>query len=250
MRQKQHKIHWLHREVDELVRTGAGNIFQLMRNLVHAVLHNLFAGTEAVVVGNLAWLPESDTSNPLSKLLRPAFQHKRIRALLGANLAGAMIVVGSVTVPAGAMETYPEAEISVLPENSIVITTEERFQNPVELLGVSQGYNSFHKGIDLRASLGSQVAPIAKGKVKEVIRDRFGYGLHVILEHEGGFSSLYAHLGKVMVKEGDELTIDSNIGTIGLTGWTTGPHLHLEVYQEGKLINPLWVVPVNQTRNS
>ena len=81
-------------------------------------------------------------------------------------------------------------------------------------------------------------------RVVEVEMGKFGYGHFVVVEHEGNLSSLYAHLGNVMVKVNDEVSQETILGTVGLTGWTTGPHLHLEVYEQGKAFNPNLVVPL------
>lgn len=210
---------------------------------VHEVLHNICAGIEVAGESLVQLLPETRTSNPLSKLLRPVMEHKRIRAIFGANLAGAMILVGSVST-ASIEGMNQEPELVALPENQVVIATEERFQLPVELIGVSQGYGRFHPGVDMRASLKSQVLAVSKGTVKETEKSRWGYGHQVVVEHPGNLTSRYAHLDQIEVKVGDEVGLDTVIGTIGLTGWTSGPHLHLEIYQDGKAINPLSVVPL------
>jgi len=210
-----------------------------LRNLMHGMLHDVFAGVEIAFEAFGALLPKTRKSNPLSKLLRPILMHKRVRAALGAQLAGAMILVGSVSADPGDLEAYPIAEVPVIAEEAVVVVTEERFTDPIEkITGTSQGFHAFHRGIDLRAPFGTKVGAISKGKVTEVSYGRFAYGHYVLVEHEGGFASLYAHLDKILVKTGDEVSTDEALGTVGLTGWTTGPHLHLEVYEEGRAINP------------
>lgn len=60
----------------------------------------------------------------------------------------------------------------------------------------------------------------------------------VVVEHENGLVSLYAHLGKVMVEEGETVGSETVLAEIGLTGRTTGYHLHLEIKSNGKAVSP------------
>ncbi len=114
----------------------------------------------------------------------------------------------------------------------------------IPLQGVlGQGYHAFHRGIDILAPIGTEIRPIAKGKVIEASLGRIGWGNTVVVEHEKGLSSRYAHMREIKVIEGQEVNKEMALGTVGMTGWTTGPHLHLEIYQNGKAINPLTVLP-------
>jgi len=63
------------------------------------------------------------------------------------------------------------------------------------------------------------------------------------VEHEKGLRSRYAHMKEIRVVEGQEVNKEMGLGTVGMTGWTTGPHLHLEIYQNGRAIDPLTVLP-------
>jgi murein DD-endopeptidase MepM/ murein hydrolase activator NlpD len=81
------------------------------------------------------------------------------------------------------------------------------------------------------------------GTVRATNYDLFGYGNHVIVMHEEGYESLYAHMSEIEVKPGQEVKNETVIGGVGSTGLSTGPHLHLEVRQEGQLLNPAELVP-------
>ncbi len=97
---------------------------------------------------------------------------------------------------------------------------------------------SFHRGIDLASPLGSTVMSCKMGLVKKVTFGDSVYGNYIVIEHPNGIESLYAHLGEVLVTEGESVSTGQKIGKVGLTGLTTGPHLHFEVKQNGEALNP------------
>lgn len=112
---------------------------------------------------------------------------------------------------------------------------------------VSQKYSRRHPGIDIRSNVGKSIYSFGKGEVKYV-GWRYGYGKAVIVKHDNGYSSLYAHLAQIKVKEGDHIEQSTELATVGLTGWTSGPHLHLEIYEDGKSIDPYSILP--ETENA
>ncbi len=102
----------------------------------------------------------------------------------------------------------------------------------------------FHKGIDITGSNihGKNVVAANAGKVVLAFdNDRPGvsYGKYIIIDHGGGYSTLYGHNSKLLVKEGDWVRRGQVISQVGSTGWSTGPHLHFEVRINGKHVNPL-----------
>jgi len=89
-----------------------------------------------------------------------------------------------------------------------------------------------HNGIDIAIPAGTQVMPVAPGVV--VYRgSRSGYGNTVIVEHENGIITLYAHNSQILVAEGQSVTTESTLALSGSTGRSTGPHLHFEAWQAG-----------------
>lgn len=102
----------------------------------------------------------------------------------------------------------------------------------------TQGFGWYHPALDIAAPLGTPIYPIGTGRIEETNLYSRGYGHKVIINHGNNIYSLYAHLGKISVEEGEYVDSSISIGTIGLTGRTTGPHLHLEILKEGKPINP------------
>ena len=100
-----------------------------------------------------------------------------------------------------------------------------------------------HQGIDISAPKGWPVFATADGVVSRVDRDRRGYGRYVVLSHANGYSTLYAHLSKVSVKQGARVRAGETIGAIGRTGRATGYHLHYEVRRNGQPVNPRAYLP-------
>jgi len=106
---------------------------------------------------------------------------------------------------------------------------------------ISSGFGfrrrEFHTGIDIRAGVGTPVRATANGIVSYA-GWKGGYGLTVIIRHNFGFSTLYAHLSRLSVGIGKRIERGDIIGYTGTTGYTTGPHLHYEVRVNDRPVNP------------
>lgn len=100
----------------------------------------------------------------------------------------------------------------------------------------------FHSGVDLPKPTGTPVYATKEGKVIQAGNKGNSYGIHVMIDHGGGFVSIYGHLSSVDVKAGDMVQGGQLIGRVGSTGRSTGPHLHFEVRQNGKAIDPTDIV--------
>lgn len=100
------------------------------------------------------------------------------------------------------------------------------------------GRTKKHFGIDLAAKLGKPVYASASGVVSKVIYSKKGYGTHIIIRHRFGFESLYGHLTKALVGEGQKVGQHELIATVGSSGSSTGYHLHYEVMKNGVKIDP------------
>ncbi len=95
-----------------------------------------------------------------------------------------------------------------------------------------------HDGIDLSSPAGTPVKTAAPGSVL-FAGEQKGYGLIVIVEHENGFITLYAHNRDVRVKTGQKIREGQVVATVGDSGKTSGPHLHFEVRKNGAPVDPL-----------
>jgi peptidoglycan hydrolase FlgJ len=100
-----------------------------------------------------------------------------------------------------------------------------------------RGHAKFHGGIDLAATYGTAVPAAATGTVVKA-SEQGAYGLTVVIRHANGFESRYAHLSSLDVKEGDTVAQGQQVGRVGSTGRSTGPHLHFEVTQAGRRVDP------------
>lgn len=95
----------------------------------------------------------------------------------------------------------------------------------------------FHYGIDLKVHRGDTVRSAFDGTVRITRRDR-GYGYFVVVRHDNGLETLYAHLNKILVKNEQKIKAGDPVGMGGNTGRSTGYHLHLEFRYLGNYINP------------
>jgi len=108
---------------------------------------------------------------------------------------------------------------------------------------LSTRFSSGHPGIDIATGLGMPIRPITDGEVSEVGRDFWGLGNYVVVSHQNGFKSKYAHMGNVYVRVGNQVAQENMLGEVGLTGHTSGPHTHLEVTREGIFVDPQTLLP-------
>jgi murein DD-endopeptidase MepM/ murein hydrolase activator NlpD len=102
-----------------------------------------------------------------------------------------------------------------------------------------------HTGVDLRAPEGTPIKACNKGVVV-LVEDLFFSGRAVILDHGWGFYSMYSHLSKALVREGDTVAKGATIGLSGSSGRVTGPHLDWKIRLRGARVDPLSVLALNQ----
>jgi murein DD-endopeptidase MepM/ murein hydrolase activator NlpD len=126
--------------------------------------------------------------------------------------------------------------------------------SPLEFTRVSSGFTESrlhpilrdwraHKGVDLQAPVGTKVRSTADGVIDFVGQQR-GYGNVIIIKHNAKQTTLYAHLNEFAdgLQVGSKVRQGDTIGTVGMTGWTTGPHLHFEFLIDGEHVDPMAAV--------
>ncbi len=104
------------------------------------------------------------------------------------------------------------------------------------------GEPDFHEGIDIEVPEGTEVYAACAGRVRSAGRHS-GYGLYIVLEHSNGYRTLYGHLSEIGVYRGQFVEGGQRIARSGNTGNSTGPHLHFEILQYGRPLNPLALLP-------
>lgn len=104
-----------------------------------------------------------------------------------------------------------------------------------------QGYrwSRMHKGIDIARPSNYTIKAADNGRVVYAGNKGDGYGNKIIIDHQNGYRTLYAHLASISVSVGQSVSSGSKIGVMGRTGNSTGIHLHFEVTKNGKIIDPL-----------
>jgi murein DD-endopeptidase MepM/ murein hydrolase activator NlpD len=96
----------------------------------------------------------------------------------------------------------------------------------------------FHEGVDIAANIGRPIKAAADGIVS-FAGTKGGYGKVVYISHKGGYQTRYAHCSKLLVEKGEKIRRGQVIGYVGITGVTTGPHVHFEVRRDGRAKDPL-----------
>ncbi|MEW5796304.1 MAG: M23 family metallopeptidase [Candidatus Zixiibacteriota bacterium] len=99
------------------------------------------------------------------------------------------------------------------------------------------GYRRLHRGVDISSNTGTPIIAPAAGRVKAVVVDR-ALGKLIEIDHGYGFVTRYGHLSAFDVQRGQLVERGETIGRVGSTGYSTGPHLHYEVWRNGKVLNP------------
>lgn len=175
-----------------------------------------------------------------SLYLRKLFSHKRLKAFLGSNLA--LMLIASSFIPTSAFGEGVQ-EDNIVVENKINLTTKVSIQYPVASVKITQGYRTFHPGLDLDGITGDEIRPIKDGIVELISTSKYAYGKAILINHGEGVTSLYAHLSKILVEEGQAVETSTVIGQMGATGHAQGDHLHLEVRKNGIPVNPYTILP-------
>ncbi|MFM7506338.1 MAG: M23 family metallopeptidase, partial [Rubrivivax sp.] len=132
--------------------------------------------------------------------------------------------------------------------------------NPLEFSRVTSGFSAArlhpimrdwraHRGVDFAAPIGTRVRAAADGVIAFAGQQR-GYGNVVIINHANDQTTLYAHLNEIYagVRKGARIDQGDILGTVGMTGWSTGPHLHYELLVRGQHVDPLQVARAGPPR--
>lgn len=176
----------------------------------------------------------------------------RTTPALAVALAAGLFLLPMAPLPAASSTAGPAAALAA---------SAPAWDDPVPGARVSSPYGArvdpfdggsqMHRGIDLAAPRGTEILAPAAGTVRVATSDYEGgahHGTVVVLDHDGGLSSFYSHLDRLDVRAGQAVTAGQVLGTVGVTGETTGAHLHFEVWRRGSPIDPAQLVAAWQGR--
>lgn len=195
----------------------------------------------AAILKRLIW-PKTLKSHPLSKALRPIFESRRVKRILGVILVFFVFSVGQMSISVAAFrENWDEKnlELTALPVAEQPVKTVVGLQKPFDNFLITQRFWFFHRAVDLAAPGGTEIKPLMQGKILSINQGGWPWGKAVWVDHGSDLISFYAHLSEVDVQEDQEVTTETTIGKVGSTGHSTGDHLHLEVYQNDEALDPL-----------
>ncbi len=175
------------------------------------------------------------------------FEKSGIKQLFGLNLVAVVFFTGVVTPQANTWLNQFTIEnktyASDIAADTITQTT-LALPLPADTFAISQFFSFWHPGIDMTAPLGTPVTAVEDGTVEEVQSAFFGYGKHVIMSHSFNLTTLYAHLSEIKTVVGRKVVRGEVIGKVGSTGWSSGNHLHFEIWQNHYPLNPVELLPI------
>jgi murein DD-endopeptidase MepM/ murein hydrolase activator NlpD len=156
-----------------------------------------------------------------------------LRPLLYVLLCAAVFVAPASARPDGPLEVYLEYEASqlVLEMPAVGTLTD----------GFGPRWGRLHAGIDVGILKSLDVRAAAAGSVTQVgwLSGYSGYGQVVLVDVGNGYRTMYAHLSRIDVKPGDWVVVGQRLGLAGCTGSCTGTHLHFELHERGRAVDPM-----------
>jgi len=155
-------------------------------------------------------------------------------------LPGQKIMLPDARKPVPTLNYYPMTRVGSAPAGAPKGTG--RFAWPTQGI-LTQRFWSGHPAIDIANRTGTPILAADAGYVVMAGRDTWGYGNQVVIDHGNGFKTRYAHLNTILVKAGMKVQKNQQIGTMGSTGRSTGPHLHFEIIYNGVRRNPQGFLP-------
>lgn len=201
------------------------------------------ARTYGVSVGDLKksnYLRDPDNLRPGEKIFVPGAERPRRTAKYAAPVKS--------SPKKGAKKKWKGRKGQTLAARSLVGVPRGKLRFIWPLDGVlTSGFGmrrgKMHTGIDISAPVGTPIHATAGGRVIYSDNKQRGYGNLVIIQHEHGFYSVYAHNSVNLVHEGDRVRKRQVIAKVGSTGRSSGPHLHFEIRYKKKPVDPLGLLP-------
>lgn len=215
------------------------------RALRNKVLCRIFTGltvpvTAAMTVfGTVCWVNEARKQSVFEYIVSGESAESKSLQSSDRQRAGEAIAAFPASYVYGKEETDSSDDIT---EENTENTqpSQPEFIWPVEGGCISDKFISDrnHKGLDIAAESGSDIYAAGNGTVSEAGWNDGGYGYYVMISHEEGYVTLYAHASEVFVSAGDTVSQGDVIAAVGSTGDSTGSHCHFEVRSDGEFCNP------------
>ncbi|MFQ3619409.1 MAG: M23 family metallopeptidase [Spirochaetales bacterium] len=196
----------------------------------------VLSGTELIIPNRDGISYTVQRGDSLSKI--SARYNIPVRNLVDANDLGTEVIHPGMKlfVPGARM---PEMEMRRILGSLFLFPTQGRITSG---FGVRSdpftGVKRFHNGIDIANDFGTTIHAALTGKVAK-IGFHPTYGRYIIVTHDGGYQTFYAHLQSIQVSEGRKVGQGEVIGEMGNTGYSTGPHLHFSVFKNGNPVDPM-----------
>jgi murein DD-endopeptidase MepM/ murein hydrolase activator NlpD len=128
---------------------------------------------------------------------------------------------------------------SEAPESNAQISGSYNLAWPTDQHRINQYFHSGHPGVDINGNTHDNLYAVDDGIVTTSGWNRGGYGNMILIDHGNGMITRYGHASVLFVHAGDQVVKGQVIGIVGTTGHSTGPHLHFEIYLNGRRKNPL-----------
>lgn len=196
------------------------------------LLQVLFAAVFAAVCGESIWsrpaLASGETAHAAVVQTQRAISDD---VVLDQSLMAMQAYGGQQTASVPGMRALVTPRFNAIWPTHGIITTYYGEVSPLSPRG--------HTGIDVAGPWGTPVEAMDQGEVLKAYWDTEGYGGLVVIAHPSGYETWYGHLARLDVEPGQTVDRGEEIGLMGSTGYSTGPHLHFEVRQDGNLVDPL-----------
>lgn len=210
----------------------------LLPGVLLAAAGTAFAGMAALPVSAVEVAPRVTAAAALQPVALPAAAPvaQQVNIALGTALAQGLAVANTPPPPPPAPERASRDRDAAAPEGSGATNVRPGTGRVTSQFG--RRWGRLHAGIDIAAGVGAPIYATAAGTVKSAGWEG-GYGRAVRIVHGDGTVTVYAHMSRLLVSDGERVSAGQQVGKEGNTGQSTGPHLHFEVRINGTPVNPL-----------
>ncbi|PJZ51675.1 M23 family metallopeptidase [Leptospira adleri] len=201
---------------------------------VNRIISSKIVSHSGVVYKNYVVKPK-DTLSKIARIMKTSVQ--KVSSANGLKKNSTLQVGQNISIPVqvrnASREKVEFRKVFVSPVVNAKMTS--RFGRRKDPFHTGSG--GYHSGVDFGGAQGSPILASADGVVS-FTGVNGGYGNTVIIDHENGYKTMYAHCAKITIEQGTRVSAGTVIGAVGRTGSATGPHLHFEVFLNGNRINP------------